>query len=544
MNCSARFSLILAGQLLWIALPGQIHAEDPRDGLGKGMGGHVIAKTGGKTFALPSLKTEISGGIQGDLAMITVRQTFANPTQVAMNARYLFPLNKDAAVHAMQMQIGDELVTAQISKRQAARQTFEAAKQQGKSAALLEQHRPNMFTQEIANLMPGMPVTIMIKYSQVVPRVDAAYELRVPLVVGPRYIPLKPRGVTPTRVGMDPASNDNDDLPVPALPHDQPAPPAPVLGKWNFGPVPDYPEVSGLTVPTIVNKDRVSIAIKLTSGITIGNVSSATHALDVKGDAGTKTIELAGGKTIDNSDFVLRYALAGDRPQAGLLMHKGAQSNTLSLLIEPPKVPVEGQITAREMVFVLDTSGSMGGAPMEASKTFMRHALKTLRPSDFFRIVRFSNAASEFGTGPARATPANIAAGTQYVDSISASGGTEMLTGLRQAYAAPPPANALRIVVFLSDGYIGNEADILSTVASSVGRGRLYAFGVGSSVNRYLIAEMARLGRGISRTIDPTADGNAEAIKFASRLKTPVLTDIRDQLGRARTEGRFAGVHS
>ncbi len=537
MIFETRITLILAVQLIWFALPGQVRAAIPENALDKGMGGHVVASVGGRKIFLPSLKTEITGDIQGDLSVITVRQTFANPTGVAINATYLFPLNKDAAVHAMQMQVGDELVTAKIEKRQAARQTFEQAKQQGKSAALLEQHRPNMFTQEIANLMPGRPVTIVIKYSQVVPRVDAAYELRVPLVVGPRYIPRG--GAKPQLVRDGPIANDNR----PEYEHEgqgagaamgqQHGAPSPVhsLGQWNFGPVPNYPEVSGLTIPTIVDKERVSITINLISGIRIGNVTGATHALDVSGTEGTRTIKLAGGKTIDNRDFVLRYELAAARPQAGLLIDKGADDNTFSLLIEPPKAPSEGQITAREMVFVLDASGSMSGAPITASKTFMRHALATLRPRDFFRIVRFSSTASEFGNGPAPATPANIAAGTQYVERISADGGTEMLTGLKQAYAAPPPVNTLRIVVFLSDGYIGNEGDILAMVARSVGRGRLYAFGVGSSVNRYLIAEMARLGRGMSRIIDPTADGNAEAVKFASSLKTPVLTDIKINWG-------------
>ncbi len=514
----------LVAQLLWVHLSGHAHAETgPGDGLQKGMGGHVIADVNGRKWALPSLKTEITGDIQGDLAMITVRQTFANPTTTAVNARYLFPLNKDAAVHAMQMQVGEELVTAKIAKRQAARRTFEQAKQRGKSAALLEQHRPNMFTQEIANLMPGQPVTVTIKYSQVVPRLDAAYELRVPLVVGPRYTP---RGMAakPRHVSHRPAAIDDDRV-SPETP--QPANAAPTPGTWTFGPVPAYPEVSGLTIPTIVDKERVAIRINLASDIAIRNVTSATHALDVEGDANRKRIKLAGGKTIDNRDFVLRYAMAGDQPQAGVLVHKGREFNTFSLLIEPPKAPREGQISAREMVFVLDASGSMAGAPMAASKTFMRHALKTLRPTDYFRIVQFSGWASEFGGGPAPATPAKIAAGIRYVSNIHASGGTEMLSGLRQAYAAPPPSNTLRIVVFLSDGYIGNEAEILNMVAGAVGKGRLYAFGVGTAVNRYLIAEMARLGRGISRIIDPTANGNAEAISFAGRLTSPVLTDIQ-----------------
>ncbi|MEM1198987.1 MAG: VIT and VWA domain-containing protein [Pseudomonadota bacterium] len=480
-------------------------------------GGQVVASINGRTVPFPSLKTEVTGDVQGDLASITVRQTFVNPTNVPMNARYLFPLNKDAAVHAMQMRIGDELISAKIAKRAKARTTYEKAKAKGKSAALLEQHRPNMFTQEIANLMPGAPVVITLKYSQVVPRIDNAYELRVPLVVGPRYIP--------QREATAPKTVAHDDEPAPQKPKTT------TSGGWQFGPVPAYPPVAGLRLPTTVLKDRVSLKLKLASGIPVRDISSGSHKLSMTGDEGEKTISLVGGKTLDNRDFVLRYTLAGEQPQAGLLAHKSGGEGTFSLLIEPPKVPQDADITRREMVFVLDTSGSMSGQPMAASRTFMRHALKTLRPGDAFRIIRFSNNASEFSPAALPATPQNVAAGTAYVNAITAGGGTEILSGLKRAYARPPATNVLRIVVFLSDGYVGNEAEILKLVAGSVGKGRLYSFGVGAAVNRYLVSEMARLGRGISRIIDPTMNSQEEAVKFATRLDMPVLTDIKINWG-------------
>ncbi len=481
-------------------------------------GGQVVATIDGRSVPFPSLKTEVSGDLKGDLASITVRQTFVNPTNVPMNARYLFPLNKDAAVHAMQMRVGDELISAKIAKRATARTTYEKAKAKGKSAALLEQHRPNMFTQEIANLMPGAPVVITLKYSQVVPRIDNAYELRVPLVVGPRYIPQRQK-TTPQTVA-------HDDEPVTETSENT------TSGGWHFGPVPAYPPVAGLQLPTTVAKDRVSVNLNLVSGIPLRDVSSGSHKLNVTGDEDRKVISLAGGKTLDNRDFVLRYSLAGDQPQAGLLVHKRDGEGTFSLLIEPPKVPQDADITRREMVFVLDTSGSMSGQPMAASRTFMRHALKTLRPGDAFRIIRFSNNASEFSPAALAATPENVAAGTAYVNAITAGGGTEILSGLQRAYARPPATNVLRIVVFLSDGYVGNEAEILKLVSGSVGKGRLYAFGVGAAVNRYLVSEMARLGRGVSRIIDPTMNSQEEAVKFASRLDMPVLTDIKINWGR------------
>ncbi len=497
--------------ILTSGLPARATPPTPTDALG----GHVVAWVEDRDVVFPVLKTEIEGDLQGDLATITVRQVFANPSDRPVTARYLFPLNKDAAVHAMKMRVGDEIVRARIARRETARRTFETAKQQGKSAALLEQQRPNMFTQEIANLMPGLPVTVTITYSQSVPRRDGAYELRVPLVVGPRYVPAAQAGVVAAVVDGDVSTGP------PGIDAATPAP-----GQWAFGPPPAYPEVPGLTIPPVVDAERVAISLKLESAIPIAGLSSDTHAIAVAGDERSKTVALDGGKTIDNRDFVLRYRMAATGPQAGVLIHRGLEQDTFSLLIEPPGLPQEDAIVPREMVFVLDTSGSMSGGPMEASKSFMRLVLKSLRPTDAFRIIRFSNEASEFGSDAVPATARNIAAGTRFVDGLTASGGTEIVSGLRRAYGSGPPDDVLRIVVFLSDGYVGNEAEILNLVASEVGTGRLYTFGVGTSVNAYLIAEMARLGRGLSRIIDPTK-GEEAVIAFAERLKTPVLTDIR-----------------
>jgi Ca-activated chloride channel family protein len=532
---------LLIGAVLWAALalalvPGPAGAAVLPDD--QGLAGRITAEAAGKTIQFPSLKTDVVADIQGDLATVTVTQTFVNPTVTALNAKYLFPLHKDAAVFAMTMEVGDEIVQAKIREREEARQTFEQGKREGKAAALLEQHRPNMFTQEIANLMPGDPIKVTLKYTQTVPRIDGAYELNVPLVVGPRYIPAdrtdRPQvaAVLPTTAPRD---NPAADSAVPRIDAPSTAAP-PAAGLWQLGPVPSYPEVAGLTIPATVDTDRVSIRVNLASGMPITGVTSMTHALATTGDATSRTVTLAEGRIVDNRDFILRYTLSGAVPQAGLLAHRDARGGIFSLLIEPPQAPAGADITPREMVFVLDTSGSMSGLPIEASKTFMRHALKALRPADCFRIIRFSNNASEFTSGPVPATAANVRAGLAYVDGLSADGGTEVLAGLSQAYGVAKSSGTLRIVVFLSDGYVGNEPEILRMVAASVGQGRLYAFGIGSAVNRYLIEEMARHGRGLSRVIDPTEKSHEAAIQFASRLKTPVLTDIQIDWGSLKPQ--------
>lgn len=507
------------------------------------LGGHMRAEVGGQTMLLPLANSDFSVAIDGDLATVTLVQTFENPTTTPLNATYLFPLNEDAAVNAMTMQVGDEIIEAQIRRREQARQEYEQARSEGRAAALLSQHRPNMFTQEVANLMPGARVVITIRYAQSVPRVDGAYELVVPLVVGPRYNPA-PRASAQTVADAQ-------------APAQQP-------GAWAIGPPPAYPRgVFGLSLPSEIAPERVSIAVDLAAGMNIANVTSATHRLNVSGQGRHRRVVLSEDRVIDNRDFVLRYTLAGNAVQAGVLTHVDQRGGFFSLVLEPPAAPSESQIASRELVFVLDTSGSMSGEPMDVSKTFMQRALTTLRPGDYFRIIQFGSTPREFTSGPVAATPVNIMRAQAYVTGLSANGGTEVVPAMEQAFSVAQQPDTLRIVVFLSDGYIGNEAEVLDYMASRLGRARVYAFGVGSSVNRYLLSEMARRGRGFARYIDPTETSREAALDLAERLDMPVLTDIRIDWGTLsptevtpailpdlfagdslRVMGRFSGAQS
>jgi Ca-activated chloride channel family protein len=511
---SILISLFALGDALALFKPTQ-----PEDKIG----GSIRAQLNGKPFYFPSLKSDISAVLEGDLATVTIVQTFLNPTDQPLNASYLFPLNKNAAVHFMQMEVGDERITAVIKQKAEARATFEQAKRQGKAAALLNQHRPNMFVQELANLMPGKVIKVKIKYAMAVPRIDGAYELVVPLVVGPRFTPRK----TPE------ARMVSDEQPPASLA----VPNAVKSGQWSFSTPPAYPQVSGLTIPDIIAEDRVSIHVDLKAAFPIKQLKSATHLLSIEGEDHHKTAKLAAGRTIDNRDFVLRYELAGRSVQAGMLVHRDKRGEFFSLLVEPPKEPLEQDITPREMVFVLDTSGSMSGQPMEASKTFMRHAISSLRSTDYFRIIRFSSDTGEFSNRPVRASMLNKLAGIKYVNSLMTGGGTRVPAAIDRAFAVSQTSGTLRLVTFLSDGYIGNEDEVLKLIARDLGDARIFAFGVGTSVNRYLLAEMARMGRGFARFIDPAKDVNDAAIALARRLEAPLLTDIEVDWGELNISG-------
>jgi Ca-activated chloride channel family protein len=299
------------------------------------------------------------------------------------------------------------------------------------------------------------------------------------------------------------------------------------FNRWEVEALPAYPPVNGLDIPDEVDAERVGILVHVNGGMPIAELASPTHKLSTERPTPEHVdVRLADGRTIDNKNFILTYRLAGASNQAGLLGYRDQRGGFFSLLIEPPAIPAEADVTPREMVFVLDCSGSMSGLPMEASKAFMREALAKLRPTDHFRIIRFSDAATEFSAQPMPATPDNIQAGIKYADSLAGEGGTEMSTGIRQALVPPVPANTVRLVSFLTDGYIGNESEILALIKANLNGARLYAFGVGAEVNRYLLNEMSIVGRGFARYMDPTENVEKVASELVNRLQSPVLTDI------------------
>ena len=478
------------------------------------LGGTIKVRTNkGAEFDLPALKTDLNVDIEGDLAGVTVVQTFINPTQEPLHATYLFPMNKDAAVYGMQMEISNEIVEAKIKKIEKAKKIFKKAKKEGKTASLLTQHRPNMFTQKIANLIPGMPIKVTLKYAQTINKVDNEYQLVVPLVVGPRYQPLG-SGKAPLVV------DQNIAVGVKNVRSDS------TYGQWEIESLPRYPSVFGPNAQFEVDRERVSVKVNIKAGIPITNVYSHTHELDVSGTEKDKVIALSDGRTIDNKDFVLNYRLTGKSTQASILTHRKEKDGYFSLLIEAPAAPQNQDITAREMIFVLDTSGSMSGEPMNASKVFMRHALKTLRPDDYFRIINFGSTSHEFTNSPIGATQDNLIRGQKHIDSLSTNGGTEIVPAIKQAFSSPLISRTLRIVIFLTDGYVSNESEVMQLINEKIKDARIYAFGVGTSVNRYLLSEMGRIGHGFARYIDPTENSEEVAIKFARTLSSPLLTDI------------------
>lgn len=471
----------------------------------------LLAVVEGEVEALPRLRTDVEALVQGDLATVRVTQLFANPHDRPLHARYVFPLPADAAVHAMTLVTGDRRIEAEIHRKPEARAIYEAAKERGNQAALLGQERPDVFTQEVANLLPGARVRVEIEYAHTVAKQDGHYAFHFPTLVGPRFLAPTPEG---GHAG------------APTARPDEPAPLA--IGAWSLPPT--APVASGERLDT----ERLALRVRLEGGMPIRWVHSPSHAIHSETlDADTRLVRLATGRTLDDRDFLLHYGLEGPRVTAGVTSTVGRDGGFLSLLLEPPAEEASPEITKRELVFVLDCSGSMSGVPIAASKRFMRRALPQLRAGDAFRIIRFSDAASEWSRTPIAATPENIRVGLRHVDGLYGSGGTVMTSGVRTALAPPVPPDTLRLVVFLTDGYIGNDIEVVRLIQQQRGEARFFSFGIGRSVNRYLIREMARVGRGAARIVAPDEDAEAAADQLAARLAAPVLTDIEIDWGDA-----------
>lgn len=469
--------------------------------------GSIRAERDGGERVFTPRETDYRVDIQGDLAAVTVEQTFVNPTEATIDAVYQFPLNKRAAVHGMTMRVGDRVVRARIQKKKEARETYEEAKKQGKNAALLSQERPNWFTQRVANIEPGQKIDVTLEYVHPLAREEGAYQFVVPTQLGDRY--------------GDGGAAANDLL-------------------AGDGDSDELPETSS-------RRPEVSVDVRLEAPMAVRQIRSASHRLRLRKYAADDwQVSLAGGERTADRHFRMQFELSAEEPKAGLNTYWDEQAGKgyFSLLLEPPRRPDSQKVSNREVVFVMDTSGSMQGKPIERSKRFVRVALQDLwRVRDSFRIVRFDNAASGFSEEPIEATEESVEEAITYVDRISANGGTEYEPGLERALGPERPTGAVRLVVFLTDGHIGYEFEALRELRKRLGDARLFGVGIGGAANRYLLEEMGRIGRGFARFLGeqheerPDLSVDQQIERIVERIESPVMTDLRVDWGGLEVSG-------
>lgn len=441
----------------------------------------------------PLKATSVTATINGVIADVNVTQEYANLGKQPINARYVFPASTRAAVHGMRMTVGENVVVARIKEREAAKQEFEKAKTAGKSASLLEQQRPNVFTMSVANIMPGDKVIIELHYSELLVPERGMYGFVFPTVVGPRYSTIPEAG----------AADHHQWLKNPYLKE----------GKE----------------PT----SAFAMNVTLAAGMPIQQVACSTHATDVTWDNKSQArITLAKSESKGgNRDFILEYRLAGDQIHSGLMLYQGEEENFFTLIVQPPARVAIDSIPRREYIFVVDVSGSMHGFPLEISKALLRRLIGSLRETDSFNLILFDGAAYVMAPESVPADQTNIAAALNLIDKQRGGGGTELYRALEKALALPRTEGSARTTIVITDGYIAAERNVFGLISDNLNQTNVFAFGVGSSVNRYLIEGMAKAGQGeIFVVTQPQAAADA-AERFKTYVQAPVLTGINIDFG-------------
>jgi Ca-activated chloride channel family protein len=469
----------------------------------------ALGQDGQPRAECPLKHTDVKAEVSGSLARVTVTQEFHNPDQEKIEAVYVFPLPQSAAVDDMTMIVGDRTVKGKIKRREEAQAIYEAARESGQVASLLDQERPNIFTQSVANIAPGAAVTITISYVEFLKYEAGMYEFVFPMVVGPRYIPGQP----------------------------MPEPVAQRGGGWapDTSQVPDASRITPRVAPESINMGRaghdISIEVKLDAGVPIDDLKPMSHEVDVaRPDPHRAVVRLKDQATIPNKDFILKFDVAGKKISDAVLTHRGAQGGFFTLMLQPPERVTPADVAPKELVFVLDTSGSMEGFPIEKAKETMRLALDNLYPDDTFNLITFSGDTHILFPQPVPATRENLQRAQVFLASRRGSGGTEMMKAIRAALDPSDKQDHVRIVCFMTDGYVGNDMEIISEVQKHP-NARVFAFGIGSSVNRFLLDKMAEQGRGEVEYVGLQDDGSAPARRFHERVRNPLLTDIEVDWG-------------
>lgn len=459
------------------------------------VGGLYFEDSKGERLEFPLKHTAVKAKINGNLSRVEVSQSFENPFDKPLEAVYVFPLPDVAAVDEMEIKIGSSIIKGNIKKREEAVAIYEQAKKQGRTAGLLEQERDNIFTQSLANIKPGEKIDVTIRYSDSLKFTGGDYEFVFPMVVGPRYIP-----------GTIIDSNGDTDR---------------------------VPDASRITPPIIPQGMRsghdISLVLEIDAGVPVSKVNSPSHQVEIEENQGNQIIRvgLAKEDSIPNKDFILRYQVGTEKTQSTVITQTDSRGGHFAVYLIPALEYQSDEIIPKDVVFLVDTSGSQSGKPLQQCQELMRRFIDGLNPNDTFSILDFSNQVRRLSKTPLANTPENRSQAINYINNLKARGCTEMLEGIRAAINFPSPKGRLRTVVLLSDGYIGNENEIFSEVQQHLQLGnRLFSFGAGSSVNRFLLNRIAEVGRGISTIIRHDEPTKEVVERFFQQINNPVLSNI------------------
>ncbi len=445
----------------------------------------MVTSQNTETDALPLKNTKVTVTISGVIADVLVEQTYINEGKQPIEAIYVFPGSTNAAVYGMQMQIGDRIIEAKIEEKEKARNIYTKAKEEGKRASLLEQHRPNVFQMNVANILPEDVISVTLRYTELLIPESGIYQFVYPTVVGPRYI----------------NGGEQTNTSYAGMPYQH----------------------SGQTPLS-----SFELSIQLASGVPIDQVSCNTHPIEY--DQKTPTlafISLSPSPDHGNRDFVLSYSLRGQQIQSGLLLYENGKEKYFLCVVQPPKQVELAAIPPREYIFVVDVSGSMNGFPLNVSKKLLTDLIGGLRPNDMFNVLMFSGGSKVMSPASLPATAENIAFANDMLTRLEGGGSTELLPALRQSFGLPRQIEGLsRSIIVVTDGYVGVEPEAFELIRTSLHEANLFAFGIGSSVNRHLIEGMAHVGQGLPAFILNENEAPAAAEKFRQYISNPVFTQI------------------
>jgi Ca-activated chloride channel family protein len=475
---------------------------------GTGSGGLHAVGPKGKNLGQCALKhTDVSVHVSGYMASVDVKQSFHNPFDKKIEAVYTFPLSDSAAVDDMMMRVGDRLIHGTIKRKEEAHQIYQRAKDEGEVVSLLDQERPNAFTESVANIDPGKDIEVTIHYVDLLPFESGSYSFVFPTVVGPRFNPRSAPNVNSEAQPPSFASHSGPALQAASAPSN--------IDKMTFAPE-----------GTRSGHD-ISISVDLDAGLPVDTVCCPLHAIDVSPLSPTHAhIALHNQESIPNKDFVLSWNVGADTLKSGYLTYKNGKSGFLTMMLVPPKRVTTANVAPKEMVFVIDRSGSQDGPPLDKAKETMLYILQHMNPDDTFQIISFADSAEQLFDKPAKVSSFTRGRAEEYIQSLTADGGTWLGKAVEKVCSAPEDQHRLRIVTFMTDGEIGNDEEILGMIRKYRGNARWFSFGTGDSVNRFLIDGIAREGGGEPDYIMLNRPGAEVAEHFYSLISSPVLTDV------------------
>lgn len=451
------------------------------------------------TFTQIALNTEVSMSISGTINRVNVRQTFANPSNDYVEGTYVFPLPENSAVDQLKMHIGQRIIEGQIKKRGIAKKIYEQAKKEGKRTTLVEQQRPNMFTTRVANIAPGESISVEISYLQSVLIDNDKFSIRFPMTIGERYIP-----------GASIKTSHNT--------------------QGQRGNTHRVKDASEITPPINSGVDRpIAININFNPGFDASSIKSSYHQIGVKDiDKSTKHISLDKNYQADRDFELVWSAESSMAPGLALFSEERGDDHYLMLMATPPRANSIKHNKPREVIFIIDSSGSMAGESMNQAVGALIQSINRLGPTDRFNVIDFDSNFEALFDNAVPAIDINKKHGVRFAKYLSSGGGTEPLEAIEFALASrdEDSDNYLRQVVFLTDGQVGNENEILKSVRLNLDQDRMFTIGIGAAPNSYLMTKLADYGKGAYTFIGDTSEVEEKMLELFVKLESPVLTDI------------------